>query len=124
MKKIIRLTESDLRRIVKNSLKRILKEDKKAPDMQNVVSQKLAERFGFQMLYATNDGLEIWEKTGVDKRMFQRLLAKLNIDRYTYWSSSMNGYRVGITVQGMPRGGGRRGMQSPNGQSPMNNKWQ
>lgn len=124
MKKIIRLTESDLRRIVKNSLKRILKEDKKAPDMQNVVSQKLAERFGFQMLYATNDGLEIWEKTGVDKRMFQRLLAKLNIDRYTYWSSSMNGYRVGITVQGRPMGGGRRGMQSPNGQSSMNNKWQ
>lgn len=116
MKKIIRLTESDLRRIVKRSVNRIINEGKHSPDVNNVVLQGTAEKFGFQPAYSTNDGLEIWEKNGLDKKMLPKLLRRLNIERFTYWSVSLGGYRVGITVKPRFKGGDKP-------QSGLQSKW-
>lgn len=71
MKKIIRLTESDLRRIVKRSVNRIINEGKHSPDVNNVVLQGTAEKFGFQQHIQQTMGLRFGKRTVWTRKCFQ-----------------------------------------------------
>ncbi len=94
MKRKIRLTESDLHRIVSESVNRVLKESQKASDAQNAVSQDMAEKLGFKLEYDTGDGYELWGRV-VSKNDEKKILSILRIPRFT--SYNMNG-RALITV--------------------------
>ena len=119
-KKLIRLTESGLHRIVKESVKRILNEGAKAVDPNNVVPQELAKKYMFAREYVDEtNGLEIWGKNITGYHFFnqkrgphdyspQELLYALNIKRFTDILKLPGGNtRVRITVEGDPKSGMR-----------------
>ena len=97
-KKIIRLTESDLHRIVKESVKRVLNEGMKSVDPNNVVPEDLAIQYGFEPEYSDSEnGLELWGKDLTGD--YNKLLFKLGIRDFTSISNSITGKHVRITVK-------------------------
>jgi hypothetical protein len=103
MKQIIKLTESDLHNIVNESVKRILKEDRKGVDVNNVVSEDNAVKFGFSEEYCGfEQGLELWGKDVTSRKEAKMLLKQLLISRFTTESESDWGLHVRITVKPNP----------------------
>ena len=99
----IRLTEGDLHKIVKESIKRILKEDRKGEDVYNMVSEDDAVRFGFSEEYCGfEQGLELWGKDVTSRKEAAMLLRQLRITRFTTESESDWGLHVRITVKPNP----------------------
>lgn len=84
-KNTIRLTESELKKVISESVKRVLNEGIKAADVNNAVSREIAQECGFEEEYTgINGGFELW--TGPlpeGPREKKALLNKLGISRFT-----------------------------------------
>lgn len=100
----VRLTESQLHRVIKESVKKVLKntiehrtlnESVKMPDMKNIVPFKKAQELGFEPEYTCGNSLELWGKTIKSDNIYSTLYA-LGIKRFTSWNR--NGH-VQITVK-------------------------
>ena len=93
-------TESKKRmgRIIRESIRKVLKEGAKAVDPDNAVPQEIAEKLGFKREYSDNaTGLEIW---GRDTNNPDKYLSYLGIRRFTTCSKSPIGYvHIRITVK-------------------------
>lgn len=99
-KNTIRLTESQLHQVIKESVEKILSESVKTPDENNVVDSDLAKKLGFNAEYLCDNGLELWGKIIQPYEYYaQKLLAKLGISRFTSYSISKNHIHVLITVK-------------------------
>ena len=88
----IKLNENTLRKIVAESVKKVLKEGIKAADVMNATSPELAKECGFELEYENvNGGFQLWEgplPEDEEEKMF--LLRKLGIKRFTS-ENYMNG---------------------------------
>ena len=88
-KDVVKINEGQLRKIVSESVKRVLKESIKGIDPNNVVSKEVAEKFGFRPDYTGfDDGLELWSKhlnfnPLEDYQQAKELLSQLGIKRFT-----------------------------------------
>ena len=106
----IKLTESNLHRVIRESIKKVLREGAKGVDLNNIVPENRARKCGFKPEYAVGeDGLEIWGKTiytfGDRAENPEMLLIMLGISNFTSYShNKMHGYaHIRITVQPNPK---------------------
>jgi hypothetical protein len=100
---IIRLTESDIHKIIRESvnnvLNKVINEGLKGTDPNNVVPEDLARQYGFESEYADSaNGLELWGKD-IPNGNTNRLLFKLGIRNFTSISNTATGMHVRITVK-------------------------
>ena len=85
MKNIIRITESQLKQMITESVKRVINESIKAADPMNAVSREVAEKNGFTEEYSGIDGgFELWQgPLPKDEGERKALLRRLGIKRFT-----------------------------------------
>lgn len=93
----IRLTESQLHKLIKESVKKVLNESIKGGDMENIVPQSIAEKFGFEPEYSLGNDIELWS-ANLNQIQYspKELLRLLGISDFT--SYNING-KVRITVK-------------------------
>ena len=97
---MIRLTESDLHRIIKESVNRVLNESMKGVDSNNVVPENIAVKYGFKPQYNDpNTGLEIWGRR-IEKGMGKKYLHALGISNFISYDRKGNIY---ISVKTEPK---------------------
>ena len=101
---MVRLTESDLHRIIKESVNKILKEGMKSTDENNIVPEDLAIKYGFKLDYSGfPNGLELWRKT-IYKFEAGEYLRVLGIREFTSWHVvGKDKLGIRITVQPKPK---------------------
>lgn len=101
---MVRLTESELHRIIKESVNKILKEGIKSTDDDNIVPEDLAIKYGFRLDYSGfPNGLELWRKT-INKLEASEYLRVLGISEFTSWRvAGADKLGVRITVQPKPK---------------------
>ena len=98
--KLVRLTEGNLKRIIKESVRSVLRESTKGADTNNIVPADVAEEHGFKVEYSGfENGLELWGRY-IDKGSAKRMLQSLGITRFTTYRICMDGnLYVRITVK-------------------------
>ena len=89
MKKLIRLTESDLRKIIKESVNRILKEGEYS--MPNSVFDKYA--YDYDNALANANSLEDWDKMMADRENDSKLVGDLALNLHP---ARDRGYRLNM----------------------------
>lgn len=101
-KNTIRLTESDLKRVISESVKKVLKEGIKAADVWNAVSRETAQECGFVREYRNVDGgFELWSgPRPEDPRERKALLNKLGITQFTTENYMNNTCRITVDPSG------------------------
>ena len=99
----IKLTESKLKQIVAESVKKILNESTKGIDENNVVPQNVAEKYGFKPEYGGfSNGLELWRgKLPKNNEEIKTLLWNLGIKKFTSYNLMNSTCR--ITVKPSPK---------------------
>jgi hypothetical protein len=102
-KQVIKLTEEDLHRIIKESVNKILSESAKGVDENNVVPQELAEKYHFTQAYSGfKNGLEIWERK-YKPELAKELLRRLGIRRFTSINTTSHTCRITVRPKKVER---------------------
>lgn len=110
-KNTIKLTESELKKIISESVKNVLKEGIKTADAMNATSPELAKECGFELEYENVDGgFQLWGgPLPEDKQEKILLLRKLGIKRFTS-ENHMNGTcRITVDPSGKIANIGKKG---------------
>ena len=98
----VRITESQLKQMITESVKRVINESIKAADPMNAVSREVAEKNGFTEEYSGIDGgFELWQgplPEDMDDR--KALLRRLGIKRFTSQNFMNNTCRITVDPSG------------------------
>ena len=90
----MKIAEYKINKIVKESINKVLNEDLKWTDEENIVPQEVAEKYEFEREYiCKKNGLEIWGRYTKNPML---LLRRLGINRFS--SENERGH-VAITVK-------------------------
>lgn len=110
-KNTIRLTESDLKKIISESVKNVLKESIKAADTMNAVSPELAKECGFKLEYENVDGgFQLWGgPLPEDNQEKISLLRKLGIKKFTSENYMNHTCRITVDPSGKVANIGKKG---------------
>ena len=102
MKNTVRITESQLKQMITESVKRVINESIKAADPMNAVSREVAEKNGFTEEYGGIDGgFELWQgPLPKDESERVALLRRLGIKRFTSQNFMNNTCRITVDPSG------------------------
>ena len=102
MKNTVRITESQLKQMITESVKRVINESIKAADPMNAVSREVAEKNGFTEEYGGIDGgFELWQgPLPKDEGERKALLRRLGIKRFTSQNFMNNTCRITVDPSG------------------------